>query len=77
MNMKRKEFTFKKELIDGNRLDTGRKKMNKKAFIRNTMESLSFDSKDTFMCFIASSLDIRHYINVYILFFIGTSKIRP
>ena len=37
MNMKRKEFTPKKELKDGNQLDIGRKKMNEKAFIRNTM----------------------------------------
>ena len=68
MNMKRKEFTPKKELKDGNRLDTGRKKMNEKAFIRNTMEGLSFDNKNTFVGFIASSLDTRHYIDVYTLF---------
>ena len=67
--MKRKEFTSKKELKDGNRLDAGREKMNEKAFIRNTMKRLSFDNKDTFVCFIASSLDTRHYINVYTLFF--------
>ena len=31
--MKRKELTPKKQLKDGNRLDTCRKKMNEKAFI--------------------------------------------
>ena len=77
MNMKWKEFTPKKELKHGNRLDTGRKKMNEKAFIRNTMKRLSFDNKDTFVCFIASSLDTRHYVNVYTLFFIRSSKIGP
>ena len=46
--------------------------MNEKAFIRNTMESLSFDNKDMFVCFIASSLGTQHYINVYTLFRWGT-----
>ena len=45
MNMKRKDFTPKKELKDGKWLDTGRKRMNEKAFIQNTMKRLSFDSK--------------------------------
>ena len=67
--MKGKELTPKKELKDGNQLDTGRKKMNEKAVIRNTMKRLSFDNKDTFVCFIASSLDTRHYFDVYTLFF--------
>ena len=75
--MKRKELTPKKELKDGNQLDTGRKKMNEKAVIRNTMKRLSFDNKDTFVCFIASSLDTRHYFDVYTLFFIRTSKMVP
>ena len=56
--MKRKEFTPKKELKDGDWLDTGRKKMNEKAFIRNRTKRFSFDNnKHTFVCFIASSLD--------------------
>ena len=75
--MKGKELTPKKELKDGNQLDTGRKKMNEKAVIRNTMKRLSFDNKDTFVCFIASSLDTRHYFDVYTLFFIRTSKMVP
>ena len=66
--MKGKELTPEKELKDGNRLDTGRKKMNENAFIRNTMKRLSFDNKDTSVCFIVSSLDTRHYFNVYTLF---------
>ena len=48
--MKGKELTPEKELKDGNRLDTGRKKMNENAFIRNTMKRLSFDNKDTLQC---------------------------
>ena len=75
--MKRKELTPEKELKDGNRLDTGRKKMNENAFIRNTMKRLSFDNKDTSVCFIVSSLDTRHYFNVYTLFFIRTSRMGP
>ena len=67
--MKGKELTPEKELKDGNRLDTGRKKMNENAFIRNTMKRLSFDNKDTSVCFIVSSLDTRHYFNVCTLFF--------
>ena len=77
MNMKMKDFTPKKELKDGKRLDTGRKRMNGKAFIQNTMKRLSFDNKDTFVCFVTSSLDTRYYFNVYTLFFIRTSKIGP
>ena len=34
MNMKRKDFTPTKELTDGKRLDTGRKRMDETAFIR-------------------------------------------
>ena len=34
MNMKRKDFNPKKELKDVKRLDTGRKRINEKAFIR-------------------------------------------
>ena len=75
--MKRKDFTPKKELKDGKRLDTGRKKINEKPFIQNTMKSLSFDNKGTFVCFVTSSLDTRHYFGVYTLFFIRTSKIGP
>ena len=67
--MKRKDFTRKKELKDGKRLDTGRKRLNEKAFIQNKMKRLSFDDKDTFVCFVVSSLDTRHYFNVYTLFF--------
>ena len=77
MNMKRKDFTPKKELKDGKRLDTGRKKINEKSFIQNTMKSLSFDNKGTFVCFVTSSLDTRHYFNVYTLFFIRAIKIEP
>ena len=57
MNMKRKDFTPKKELKDGKRLDTGRKRMNEKAFIQNTntMKRLSFDNKGTF-CVLLHSL---------------------
>ena len=36
-----KDFTPKKELKYGKRLDTGRKRMNEKAFIQNTMKRLS------------------------------------
>ena len=68
MNMKRKDFTPKKELKNGKRLDTGRKRMNEKAFIQNTMKRFSFDNKGTFVCFVTSSLDIQHYFNVYTLF---------
>ena len=50
MNMKRKDFTPKKELKDGKRLDTGRKRINEKPFIQNTMKRLSFDNKGTFVC---------------------------
>ena len=39
--MKRKDFTPKKELKDGKQLDTGRKRMNKKTFIQNTIKRLS------------------------------------
>ena len=67
MNMKRKDVTPKKELKDGKRLDTGRKRMNEKAFIQNKMKSRSFDNKCTFVCFVTSSLD-THYFNVYTLF---------
>ena len=59
--MKRKDFTPKKELKDGKRLDTGRIRidtrrirMNKKAFIKNTMKRLSFNNKGTFVCFVTS-----------------------
>ena len=58
MNMKRKDFTPKKELDSGKLLNTG----------RNTMERLSFDNKGTFVCFVTFSLDTRHYFNVYSLF---------
>ena len=57
MNMKRKDFTSKKELESGKRLDTG----------RYTMEKISFDDKGTLMCFVTSSLETRHYFNVYFL----------
>ena len=59
--MKMKDFTPKKELKDGKPIDTGRKRMNEKAFIQNTMKRLSFDNKDTFVCFATSSLDTRYY----------------
>ena len=72
-----KDFIPKKDLKDGKRLDTRRKRMNEKAFIQNTMKRLSFDNKDTFVCFVTSSLDTRYYFNVYTLFFIRTSKIGP
>ena len=75
--MKRKDFTPKKELKDGKRLDTGKKKMNEKAFIQNTMKSLSFDNKGTFMSFVTSSLDTLHYFNICTLSLIRTSKIGP
>ena len=68
MNTKKKDFKPKKELKDGKRLDTGRKRMNEKAFIQNTMKKLLFDNKGTFVCFVTSSLDTRHYFNVYTLF---------
>ena len=57
MNMKRKDFTSKKELVSGKRLDTG----------RYTMERISFDDKGTLMCFVTSFLETRHYFNVYFL----------
>ena len=41
MNMKKRDFTPKKELKDGKRLDTGKKRMNEKAFIESTMKRLS------------------------------------
>ena len=47
MNMKRKDFTPKKDLKDVKRLDTGKKRINEKAFIQNTMKRLSFDKKGT------------------------------
>ena len=47
MNIKRKDFTPKKELKHGKWLDTGKKRMNEKAFIQNTMKRLSFDNKGT------------------------------
>ena len=68
MNMKRKDFTPKKELKDGKWLDTGRKRMNEKVFIQNTRKRFSFDNKGTFVRFVTSSLDTRHYFNVYTLF---------
>ena len=43
-----KHFTPKKELKDGKQLDTGRKRMNEKAFIQNTMKRLSFDNKSRY-----------------------------
>ena len=49
MNMKRKDFTPKKELKDVKGLDTGRKRINEKTFIQNTMKRLSFDSKGTIL----------------------------
>ena len=58
MNMKRKDFTPKKELESGKPLDSR----------RNTMKKISLDNKDTFVCFITSSLNTRHYFNVYTLF---------
>ena len=76
MNMKRKYFAPKKKLKDGKRLDSGRKKINEKSVIQNTMKRLSLDNKVTFGCFITSSLVMRHYFNVYTLF-IRTSKIGP
>ena len=48
--------------------------MNEKAFIQNIMKRISFDI-GTFVCFVTSSLDTRHYFNVYTLSFIRTSKI--
>ena len=36
--MERKDFAPKKELKDGKRLDTGRKRMNEKASIQKTMK---------------------------------------
>ena len=54
MNEKIKDFTPKIELKDGKRLDTGKKRMNEKAFIQNTMKSLSFDNKDALVCFVTS-----------------------
>ena len=77
MNMKRKDFSPKKQLKDGKRLDTGMKRMNEKTFIQNTMKRLSFDNKYMFVGFVTSSLDTRHYFNVCTLFFIRTSKIGP
>ena len=77
MNINRKYFPPKKELKDGKRLDTRRKRMNEKAFSQNTMKRLSFDNKGTFVCFVTSSLDTRHYFNVYTLFFIRAIKIEP
>ena len=68
MNMKRKDFTPKKQLKDGERLDTGRKKINEKPFIQNTMKSLSFDNKGTFVCFVTSSLDTLHYLKSALFF---------
>ena len=47
MNMKSKDFTPKKELKDVKRLDTRRKRINEKAFIENTIKSLSFDNNVT------------------------------
>ena len=67
--MKRKDFTPKKELKDARRLDTGMKRMNEKAFIQNTMKRLLFDNKGTYVCFVAWSLDTRHYFNIYTLFY--------
>ena len=67
MNMKRKYFVPEKELKDGKLIDTGREKMNEKFFIQNTMKRRSFDNKATFTCFITSSLDTRHYFNIYTL----------
>ena len=67
MNMKRKYFTSKKELKDGKRLDTGRKRMNK-----NTVKRLSFDNKGTLVCFVTSSLDTWYYfytITFYIQYY--------
>ena len=58
MNMRRKDFTPKKELESGKRFDTG----------WNTMKRISFDNKGTFMCFVTSSLGTRHYFNAYTLF---------
>ena len=73
-----KDFTPKKELKDGKQLDTGRKRMNEKAFIQNTMKRLSLDNKVTFVCFVTSSLDTRNYVNVYTnVTFIRTSNIGP
>ena len=77
MNLNRKYFAPKKVLKDGKWLDTGRKKINEKAFIQNTMKRLSFDNKGTFVCFVTSSLDTQHYFNFYTLVFIRTSKIGP
>ena len=66
--MKGKYFAPKKELKEGKRLDTERKKMNENVFIQNKMKRLSFDNKGTFLCFVISSLDTRHYFNFYTLF---------
>ena len=77
MNMKMKDFTPKKELKDGKRLDTGRKRMNEKAFIQNTMKRLSFNDKGTLVCFVTSSLDKPHYFNVYTLFLQEPVKLNP
>ena len=77
MNINRKDFTRKKKLKDGKRLDTGQKRMNENAFIQNTIKRFSFDNKAKFVCFVSSSLDTRHYFNVYTLYFIRTSKTGP
>ena len=50
--------------------------LEEKAFIQNKMKKLSFDI-GTFVYFVTSFLDTRHYSNVYNLFFIRTSKIGP
>ena len=55
--MKMKDFTPKRELWSGKRLNTG----------TNTMKRLPFDNKGTFVCFVTPSLD-THYFNVYTLF---------
>ena len=49
MNRNRKDFTRKKKLKDGKRLDTGQKRMNENAFIQNTMKRFSFDNKAKFV----------------------------
>ena len=64
-------------LKDGRRLDTGTKKINEEPFIQNTMKRFSFDNKDTFVCFVTSSLDKRHYLNVYTLFLQESVKLNP
>ena len=72
MNMKEKYFAHKKGVKKWKTAWYWKEKDEWKGFHSKYNKKIS-NAKDTFVCFVTSSLDTRHYFNVYTLF-IRTSK---